>query len=318
MVGSDVSPWSGARPAWEDVGAVFSAERAHAGKCAASEAERLLPYLCLNWGLEVESFEGAASPACQFRALRRGLCLLGRGSEAAHAAALVDDASLRAALVAWLRGNGGRKAPGARAALQESLEAGEASWGAVLATLGSEDAFGDHRTLFAAAARFDVRVVVLSSAWPEPLVYDARPGVADADELVLGHYHDRRYVSLRDAPPAALPPKDIYARFVTEKASFDRKRLLDPVATAPPAIERVALVPDEERHCSGAIKPDMYVTSETARCMVGASGPDLGGYVGNFEDRIPEVQYLTTADALYKYGCYTLPAADAPLAPAPP
>ena len=83
-------------------------------------------------------------------------------------------------------------------------------------------------------------------------------------------------------------------------------------------IERVKLVPDEERHCSGAIQPDFYVSADTARGIANVTGPDMGTYVGRFEDRIPDVQYLTTPEACYKYGCYVLPGKAAHGDDAPP
>ena len=296
----DVSPWAHAIDVFADLDAVRAQEKAHAEKCAATESRRLLPYICKEFHLKID--EDGADDASQFAALRRALRRLGRDREPAHAAALESETSLRHALVAWLRARG----LGADAAVRASLAPGEASWDEALAALAKPDAAGDHRTLLAAAGLFEVRIIVLSTAASRPLAYEATRET-DRDEIVLGYFGG--YLALADAPPAA-PDRalDIYARFADDKRSY---ALLEDGGARPPGallLDRVALTPADERHCSGACVPDFYVTTETARRSTGAAGPDMGTYVGRIEDRVPDVQYLTTPAACYKYGCYTLPA----------
>lgn len=278
------------RPNWADARDVCATsesmaltareQRDHASLCEASEAARLLPAIVRPWGLRVASFEGAAAAASEVRALRD--VLRSRALEPAHAAALASEESLARELRGWL------------ATAERAADLPPESGGAT-------------RALHAAALRFDVRVVVLSTASDVPLTFGGDGG--GGEDVVLGHYSEGCYVALEKAPRsdalAVSPPgSDIYARFKAASAVAAR-----PAARAPTAFEKVRLAPDEVRRCAAATPPDFYVTSETARRLAG-DGPDLGTYVGRFEDRVPDVQYLTTPEACFKYGCFVLPTTD--------
>eukprot|EP00629_Pelagomonadales_sp_RCC1024_P008408 CAMPEP_0119266748 /NCGR_PEP_ID=MMETSP1329-20130426/5135_1 /TAXON_ID=114041 /ORGANISM="Genus nov. species nov., Strain RCC1024" /LENGTH=420 /DNA_ID=CAMNT_0007266643 /DNA_START=188 /DNA_END=1448 /DNA_ORIENTATION=- len=219
----------------------------HAHRCQPSEAERLLPVVAAAWGLVPEP-DAWADPDAQFSALRAALRDVGLHEESSHAAALASaaarvvlmprrasrsrrvlkrasrgvrrflgarrgfssrsDSALRREVCAFLRANPNSRLSETGPPLKAGLP-GDKSWEDVLAVAASPESPGDVRTLAAAALRFGVTIIVLSTASAEPL----RFGVA-GPLVVLGHCHSSRYAGLRPAPrdePEPPPVGDLYS-----------------------------------------------------------------------------------------------------------
>ena len=126
---------------------------AHAQCTTREEAVRLLQVMARSWGVEPEAAdEGEGLCAALCCVLKR----LGRDVRTAYL--------LEANLDAWIKENEARTRNGAR----------------------------QDQRLLAASALYDVRVVVLSTASPEALAYDADPE-KPTDEVTLGHCHAEHY-----------------------------------------------------------------------------------------------------------------------------
>ena len=234
---------------------------AHAQCTTREEAVRLLQVMARSWGVEPEAAdEGEGLCAALCHVLKR----LGRDVRTAYL--------LEANLDAWIKENEARTRNGARL---------------------------DQR-LLAASALYDVRVVVLSTASPEALAYDADPE-KPTDEITLGHCHADHYVPLADARPGdSMTRSDVYAHMANVRT---RRR-----PAKEPRVEKVVLAPEDVRACTGNVTPpDFYVTEAGAAELSGVHAADLGVNVGRVEDRVPPVQYLSTPAACYRYGCYVLP-----------
>ena len=127
---------------------------AHAQCTTREEAVRLLQVMARSWGVEPEAASDEGEGLCA--ALCTVLKRLGRDVRTAYL--------LEANLDAWIKENEARTRNGAR----------------------------QDQRLLAASALYDVRVVVLSTASPEALAYDADPE-KPTDEVTLGHCHAEHY-----------------------------------------------------------------------------------------------------------------------------
>lgn len=238
----------------------------HARSTTKDEAVRLLDVMARAWSFEPEAAEEEGLCAALCVVLKR----LGRDMRTAYL--------LEANLDAWIVENG-----------------------ATQIRQGKNGALHDRR-LLAASALYDVRVVVLSTASPEALAYDASPD-QPGDEITLGHCHADLYVPLADARPggddAAPERRDVYAHMANVRT---RRR-----PAKEPRVDKVLLAPEDVRACASSTQPDFYVSEAGAAELSGAHAADLGVNVGRVEDRVPPVQYLSTPAACYRYGCYVLP-----------
>ena len=190
---------------------------AHAQCTTREEAVRLLQVMARSWGVEPEAAEDPSLCETLCVVLKR----LGRDVRTAYL--------LEANLDAWIKENEARTRNGAR----------------------------QDQRLLAASALYDVRVVVLSTASPEALAYDADPE-KPTDEITLGHCHADHYVPLADARPGdATTRSDVYAHMANVRT---RRR-----PAKEPRVEKVALAPEDVRACTGNVTPpDFYVTEAGA------------------------------------------------------